>query len=84
MYQITGLPNTVKAVWRVTAKSHYGLFHREHSIGLAPPWPVILVKLGRHATTSLVHFAKVPESANLANCGLSWSDDAEQGTSLCL
>lgn len=38
MYQITGLPNTVKAVWRVTANAHYGLFLREHSTGLAPPW----------------------------------------------
>lgn len=40
MYQITGLPNTVKAVWRVTANAHYGLFLREHSTGLAPLWPI--------------------------------------------
>lgn len=35
MYQITGLPNTIKAVWRVTAEPRYGLFRREHSTALA-------------------------------------------------
>lgn len=43
MYQITGLPIAVKAVWRVAAKAHYGLFRREHSTGLALPWPITCI-----------------------------------------